>query len=262
MSKSSLLDMLDQVRPELEPLDPHYMAQQAELEQNRYLTLLVANLLEERTISEAQSRLLDMLLTSMAVKHPVNFYLKQAAALNRDELKETIIFLKKDEQASNSYIFDLMILLRVNGALTTQRCDELLKQFTILAISNIRSQRLMYWFESLIMGLDDLKGDDIADDFIVMDKIVEEIFGSFYFRGQTSFKVGDLTQDFICIKYSSTHYGSRTREVKVPAGRVTQICSNAVQRNEGGIPAIRIIPFPMGLNAWWSMISPVNNNRE
>lgn len=262
MSKSSLLDMLDQIRPELEPIDPHYMSQQAELEQNRYLTLLVTNLLEEGAISEVQSRLLDMLLTSMAVKNPVDFYLKQAAALNRDELKETIIFLKKDEQASNSYLFDLMILLRVNGALTTQRFDVLLKQFIILGISDIRSQRLMYWFEYLMMGLDDLKIDDMAEDFIVMDKIAEEIFGAFYFREQTSFKVGDLTRNYICIRYSSTHYGSMTREVEVPAGRVTQICSSTVQRSEGGIPAIRIIPFPTGLNAWWSMIGQVNNNGE
>ncbi|MFM5346430.1 hypothetical protein ACEUBQ_17415 [Aeromonas veronii] len=37
MSKPSLFDMLDQVRPDLEPLAPHFMADKELVEKERYL---------------------------------------------------------------------------------------------------------------------------------------------------------------------------------------------------------------------------------
>ncbi|MGU5772347.1 hypothetical protein, partial [Aeromonas allosaccharophila] len=89
MSKPSLFDMLDQVRPDLEPLAPHFMTDKELVEKERYLTLLAANLLEEGGLTEPQARLFEMLLRSIrdsAANLGINCFIQNTKKLKQPSL--------------------------------------------------------------------------------------------------------------------------------------------------------------------------------
>lgn len=129
LMRTQHMPRMAQIRPELEPLASHYLTGQENMVQNSYLTLLAANILELGGSSEVQIRLFEMSLASMKAECSVSFYLQQATALDKVELKEMIVFMKKDEEVINSYLFDLIILMRINGALSAPDVQRLSPTF-------------------------------------------------------------------------------------------------------------------------------------
>lgn len=270
MRKKSLLDLLDQIRPELEPLDAHYMANKELVTKDRYLTLLAANLLDDGGLNETQSRLFDMLVASMAVKQSSVFYLQQAASLDSVELKETITFLKKDEQAGNAYLFDWMVLLRVKGILEKQKVEAFTQQLPMLSVSNERIHKIILWCMTILTGhVDESKDEiriDITGDFIETCEIFspESRHSSVY---GIPYQVGDICQQdsfVICIVYDC--YDTDYYRVSHPAGMVVDTYNIAVHNShrylnvdgKDKLITMSIIPFLSEFKAWWPMLKPSN----
>ncbi|MFM1681595.1 MULTISPECIES: hypothetical protein [Aeromonas] len=164
MSKPSLLDMLDQVRPDLEPLAPHFMADKELVEKERYLTLLAANLLEEGGLTEPQVRLFEMLLRSMKIERPLAFHLQQVAKLDKKELFETLSVLKGNSSKAHSFTFDLMMLLRISGTLSKDGFNRLQQQVALLLNNNDSIRRLSFLCLKLLNGGIGLEAEEFADD--------------------------------------------------------------------------------------------------
>lgn len=227
MRNKSLLDLLDQIRPELEPLDAHYMANKEPATKDRYLTLLAANLLDDDGLSEAQSRLFDMLLASMVVKHSSVFYLQQAASLDSVELKEIITFLKKDEQAGNAYLFDWMVLLRVKGIFDSHNVERFTQQLSMLLVNSERIQRIIFWCMTMLTGhAGDSKGEikvDITGDFIYEGHVTspESHHSSI---SSIPYLVGDICQeDNFVIHHKINDFYYEYHRISHPAGVVVDM---------------------------------------
>lgn len=270
MRKTPLLDLLDQIRPELEPLDAHYMTNKEPVTKDRYLTLLAANFLDDGGLNEAQSRLFDMLLASMAVKQSSVFYLQQAASLDSVELKEIITFLKKDEQAGNAYLFDWMVLLRVKGILDKQKVEAFTQQLPMLSVSNERIQKIIFWCMTMLTGnADASKRDisvDITGDFVETHPTItpENRHGS---TCNIPYSIGDICQKnkfVIYHRYDDLNYAYY--RVLHPAGMVVNTCNIADKNshkhlNVNGrykLITMSMIPFLNGLGAWWPMLKLSN----
>jgi len=276
MRKKPLLDLLDQIRPELEPLDAHYMASKEPVTKDRYLTLLAANLLDDGGLNEAQSRLFEMLLASMAVKQTSVFYLQQAAFLDSEELKETITFLKNDEHAVNAYLFDWMVLLRVKGILNRQRIEVLTQLLSILLVNNKRIQEIIFWCMTMLTGHADESKDeikvDIAGDFIETypTHSPESRHSSTY---SIPYLVGDICQKNIFVIYHQHNkFNYVYHRVSHPAGMVVDrynIVDKAAHKylsvdGKSKLITMSMIPFPSEFKAWWPMLKQSNkkgNNR-
>ena len=68
ISSASLLQKLDQIKPDLKPLPTHYIASQDQHTRELYATMLAAVMLAKGQVTEPETRLFGMLLQSMNIK--------------------------------------------------------------------------------------------------------------------------------------------------------------------------------------------------
>jgi hypothetical protein len=261
MNKTPLLVMLDKIRPELEPLASHYLIEQENIAKNRYLTLLAANMLELGGPSEVQIRLFEMLLVSMKAEFPANFYLQQATSLDSSELKEIISFMKIDEGVSNAYLFDLIVLMRISCALSEQDVQRLSQQFSILSVNELRARRIIFWALKMMMGETTFDEDEMADD------IIPNVIVGYDYRIGSVNKFPNIVGCVINSGVISvSHTGSAAtvyNQVSFPACLITRVYNGFGNYeiwcvNEGmKSPAIRVIAYLKGLNAWWPMFESI-----
>lgn len=109
MSQHKLLQLIDQVKPNLQPLNTHYMAQFSVAERQDYATMLAAVITGTGTVTEAQSRLFGMLLTAMELENEVANYYQLAQELNSGFIERYVLENKRTNKA-NVLLFDSSIL--------------------------------------------------------------------------------------------------------------------------------------------------------
>ncbi|PTB31070.1 hypothetical protein, partial [Photobacterium phosphoreum] len=143
MNQHKLLQLIDQAKPNLLPLNTHYMAQFFVAERQDYATMLAAVITGTGTVTEAQSRLFGMLLSSMELDNDVASYYKSAQELNSGFI-EKYISNNNRKNVFNSLLFDMNILL-----LLTQECNaELLSSLSLLF--KVDANPHSYYINSLI----------------------------------------------------------------------------------------------------------------
>lgn len=153
---SQLSKLMDQVRPELEPLAAHTLTKKELVVKERYLVLLLASLLEHGALTEPQSRLLEMLLASVQGVQSLVFYTQQAAELDKHALRASLEMLKKDKALSNALIFDLLVVLRTAGALADAQMHQLNQLAMLLNMGNEEIYKLVYFCMLLLNGKVDM----------------------------------------------------------------------------------------------------------
>ena len=264
MSKPSLFDMLDQVRPDLEPLAPHFMADKELVEKERYLTLLAANLLEEGGLTEPQVRLFEMLLRSMKIERPLAFYLQQVAKLDKKELFETLSVLKGNFSKAHSFMFDLMILLRISGALSKNGLNRLQQQAALLLNNNDSIRRLSFLCLKLLNDGTGLDAEEFADDVRIAR--YERAIGkrptwlvSYDIFPKMPYSPGEFVGPKSIVVY--TKEIDAYRQLLFPRCIVLSICAQdedwrgyawGAVFDQRGLPpvAAKVITIPDGLNSW------------
>ena len=113
---SRILELLDQAKPELNPLAPHYIAKFESDKKKNYLTLLVAVLLEANNgqLNEPQIRLLTMLMTAMKAEIALGTLYEYAQQLDKESLIEIICQLRGNTEAE-SWFGDVCLLLALSN---------------------------------------------------------------------------------------------------------------------------------------------------
>lgn len=268
---NKLLQMLDRVRPEIDPLDEHYLSNETPLARDRYLTLLAANLLEVGALSEARSRLFDMLITSMETDHSASFYMQQANALEHNELKEILLYLREDKERTKAYLFDLLVLLRIDSPLSCAEITLIEQQFTVLLVTEREAKNLVFWFDYLTQGkplsiyetnvdLHEiiyaecvLKSDrDILSNFNCISSSLKP--GKIY--NENEFYTGGSISSYFSDAGISYNYYYCVNKVRFPRGLLVSIYapiknfSSKLWSFGGKAPALCMIPYPNGLSTW------------
>jgi len=149
---STLSQLMDQVRPELDPLAAHFLADKDLVVKERYLALLLATALEHNPLTELQVRLMEMLLPSVQGVQSLEFYLQEAAKLDKKALLATLMMFQKNKALASALLFDLLVLLRVAG-IPSDAQTRLLSQLTLLLnITDDEASRLIYCCLRLLNG--------------------------------------------------------------------------------------------------------------
>lgn len=243
MSITPLRDLIDQARPELEPLNPHYMAVREPIAKDRYLTLLAASLLEEGGLSEAQSRVFGMLAAAMAVNKPFSFFVQQVEKLDKTELKEIVEQLTLDDKACNAYIFDLMVLLRIDCALSNKQVWKLSQQSSLLFVSNERMQRIVFWCMLMLTGnMGFIKEHDLS-----IKVVADRIKSGFVSEVKKYNAIENIPYAIADIRRASEFYISYNCEDNNPHGSGLLSVSIASIASISGKKVISKVSHPMGI---------------
>ena len=130
----NLLEKLDAIMPELQPLAPHCMAS-ADLHSREHYAMLLAALLQTgNTVSEAQSRVFSMLLASMQLPGTPAKYLQWAANVEQAVLKEALLVCQANQDCAAALLLDATILMRLTGRLNKEQQQTLSSTFNLLRV--------------------------------------------------------------------------------------------------------------------------------
>ncbi|WP_318498001.1 hypothetical protein [Photobacterium leiognathi] len=133
MSQHKLLQLIDQTKPNLQPLNTHYMAQFSIAERQDYAIMLAAVITGTGTVTEAQSRLFGMLLSSMELDNDVASYYKLAQDIDVNYLNE-IINNFSNGFVGKSLVFDVLVI----SSLTNNNLNKLLSEIVmVLNVNNL-----------------------------------------------------------------------------------------------------------------------------
>lgn len=110
---SKILQTLDRLKPELQPLPAHFAATQDTHTREQYATVLAAVLLAKGQIHESESRLFGMLTSSLGLEGSSAKYFSQANELDGDSLRNFFRTINSDDLKS-AFLTDALILSRVH----------------------------------------------------------------------------------------------------------------------------------------------------
>lgn len=170
---SQLPELLDQVRPELEPLAPHYLADKERVVKERYIVLMLASLLDGHAIMEPQTRLLEMLLASIGGVQTLVFYIQKVAKLDKQELAATLEMIRTDTAAASVFIFDLMVVMRIGGIPTEKQFYQITQ--LALLLNTTETQKVIKYYVFILGEYTIIKESDIIKKIHAQDFDTPEI---------------------------------------------------------------------------------------
>lgn len=267
--------LVSAARVQLEPLDAHFIAGSDAALQDDYLTLLAALLLEKGALTEAQLRLMMMLIAVIQPVFPLAHYLQQSAKLDSEGLARIVRNLGQTKQAALALLFDFAVLQRITGPLAAQQVERLGWLAKICGLGDKQILLINFWslrllgiktsveaFSGAVTVVKTARVDYLSQlDKQLQDKIIRDNLpqinqfvdkGSYVFKrknasfGSTGFKI----PGYMLFRFAL-----------VPShGQVTRIVmdANKSANNEygkNGEPLFEIIPLPPAFNAWHSFLT-------
>lgn len=271
--------LVSAARVELEPLDAHFIADHDAAMKDDYLTLLAALLLEKGALSEAQVRLIMMLIAAIRPAFPLAHYLQQSAKLDSEGLARIVRNLGQNK-AAQALLFDFAVLQRIVGPLEPQQVERLGWLAKICGLTDKQIQLINFWslrllgiktpietFSSVVTVVKTAEVENLfKEDMQFKDKIVRNGMpqinqvvkkGSYVFKQKSS--------------PSGSYWGfcagmTLCRFALVPAnGLVTRIVMDASkdandEYGKNGEPLFEIIPLPSAFNAWQSFLKGTHHD--
>ncbi|MBM6635303.1 hypothetical protein JTF12_13300 [Leclercia adecarboxylata] len=267
--------LVSAARVQLEPLDAHFIAGSDAALQDDYLTLLAALLLEKGALTEAQLRLMMMLIAVIQPVFPLAHYLQQSAKLDSEGLARIVRNLGQTKQAAQALLFDFAVLQRITGPLAAQQVERLGWLAKICGLGDKQILLINFWSLRLLgiktsveafsgavtvvktANVDHLfkenmqfKDKSVCNGMPQINQIVKK--GSYVFK-QNSSPSGSfwgLVSDITLCRFAL-----------VPAnGLVTRVIMDATKNandeyGKNGEPLFEIIPLPPAFNAWRSFLT-------
>ncbi len=266
--------LVSAARVQLEPLDAHFIAGSDAALQDDYLTLLAALLLEKGALTEAQLRLMMMLIAVIQPAFPLAHYLQQSAKLDSEGLARIVRNLGQTKQAAQALLFDFAVLQRITGPLAAQQVERLGWLAKICRLEDKQILLINFWslrllgiktsveafsgavtvvktarVERLLSSDTQLKEKITRNDLPQQNQFIEQ--GSYVFKSNNS----------PLMAYNPFFGYSLYRFAIVPAkGLVIRVIMDATKNanneyGKNGEPLFEIIPLPPAFNAWHSFLT-------
>lgn len=122
VNTSKLIQALDRLKPELQPLPAHYAATHDAHTREIYATVLAAVLMAKGEVKESESRLFNMLLQSLGLGGQAAKFLNQASELDADGLRNFFRTITTDDLKS-AFLVDTLILSRIDSPMGDSQCQ-------------------------------------------------------------------------------------------------------------------------------------------
>ena len=146
-----LLSDLDALKLERLPLPMHFVSQCDEHGRETYATLLAALLLANGAVSENQSRLFKMLLSSLQLGQIQARLYEQAQALNQDKLRE-FFRVVDNHRLAHSFFMDALVLCRLDHPLVEAQ-HQILSELVDLLYLPEKDVPLIANLAAVVLGL-------------------------------------------------------------------------------------------------------------
>lgn len=263
--------LVSAARVHLEPLDAHFIAGSDAALKDDYLTLLAALLLENGALTEAQLRLMMMLIAAIQPAFPLAHYLQQSAKLDGEGLARIVRHLGQTKQAAQALLYDFAALQRITGPLAPQQVERLGWLAKICGLKDKEILLINFWilrllgvktsaeaFSGAVTVVKTARVDYFdKEELQSTDKIVRNgmpQINQFVEKGRYIFKQHHSSTDFL--------FGmTLCRLGLLPAkGLVTRIIMDANKNankeyGKNGEPLFEILPLPPAFNAWHSFLT-------
>ena len=146
-----LLSDLDALKLERLPLPLHFASQCDEHGRETYATLLAALLLANGAVSENQSRLFKMLLSSLQLGQIQARLYEQAQSLNQDKLRE-FFRVVDNHRLAHSFFMDALVLCRLDHSLVEAQ-HQILSELVDLLYLPEKDVPLIANLAAVVLGL-------------------------------------------------------------------------------------------------------------
>jgi len=271
--------LVSAARVELEPLDAHFIADHDAAMKDDYLTLLAALLLEKGALSEAQVRLIMMLIAAIRPAFPLAHYLQQSAKLDSEGLARIVRHLGQNK-AAQALLFDFAVLQRIVGPLEPQQVERLGWLAKICGLTDKQIQLINFWslrllgiktpvetFSSVVTVVKTARVESLLDsDGQLKNKVIRNELpqiNQFVKKGSYVFKKSSAASGGI---WRIASLSTLCRFALVPAnGLVTRVIMDATKsaNNEygkKGEPLFLMIILPPAFNAWHSFLKGTHHD--
>jgi hypothetical protein len=272
--------LVSAARVQLEPLDAHFIAGSDAALKDDYLTLLAALLLENGALTEAQLRLMMMLIAAIQPAFPLAHYLQQSAKLDGEGLARIVRHLGQTKQAAQALLFDFAVLQRITGPLAPQQVERLGWLAKICGLTDKEILLINFWslrllgiktsveafsgavtvvktarVEQLFPSDTQLKGKIIRNGMPQKNQFVEQ--GSYVFK-RTSTASGSIINaflDYMLCRFALVQANGLVTRVVMDASKDTNS-----EYGKKGEPLFEIIPLPAAFNAWHSFLTGTHHD--
>lgn len=227
----NMIKLIDKIKAEKFPLHAHHGRKLDQHGRELYATLLATVVLNKGQISEIETRLLSMLLSSLGLQPNTAKYLNLVQQINLEKIQEFLNNVLDSEEMQMAFLMDALILSRIYKPLNDTQMELMAEFFDLFDIENDALNVLIYSVQ-VILGI---KKDDDACKFynqIKNNKIpLESAWYEFLeIALQSKFDEGvwfDLRTGLMwskdCIKNSSKTWGDKR---KMSWDKAKEVCSN------------------------------------
>ncbi|MFG0748284.1 hypothetical protein [Acinetobacter ursingii] len=144
MNLHNLLQNMDKVKLDQNPLPSHYICDLPDTEKDSYLSTLVASaILLDTNISENKNRLFNLFLEACHTKSNKGKLFDLAQKIDSDSIKNFIRFAS-EQSFKHSFFVDLIIFLRLDSQINQEQQDVLNQWVSLLDIDEEQVTACMY----------------------------------------------------------------------------------------------------------------------
>ncbi|MEG2464373.1 MAG: hypothetical protein RSA87_04255 [Malacoplasma sp.] len=144
MSLHNLLQNMDKVKLDQNPLPSHYICDLPETEKDNYLSTLVASaILLDTNLSENKNRLFNLFLEACHTKSNKGKLFDLAQKIDADTVKNFIRFAS-EQSFKHSFFVDLIVFLRLDSQINQEQQDALNQWVSLLDIDEEQVSACMY----------------------------------------------------------------------------------------------------------------------
>lgn len=149
LNNAKLWRDVDALKPEFFQLRTHALAQRDLHTREIYATVLAAILLVDGQVSENESRLFGMLVTSLQLGDIQGRLFQQASGLNKDGLREFFRMIG-EAKAESCFVLDAFILCRIDGNLSEQPAQLLAEFLEFFQLPDHELEVLIFWASKIL----------------------------------------------------------------------------------------------------------------
>lgn len=259
----SLLNTLNAVKSELNPLPKHYLVKQADVYlREQYATLLAGIMLDNGSVSQYQNDLFTLMLGALQLEAQPSQYLSASQQIDTAKIIELIKQL--DKSGHINLLFDAILLLRIDTPLTPDQVKLINALIDVFEIAESDVLITVFWANKAL-GIEASFDENQQDKLYQLTKLEEVSFrtdrGVEVLCNQDSFVT---TKDVIfkevveheLIKSASLLFGGRSSLIaetvklnsnSIDTGWIVKIDQKTTKDMKS---SYRILPLPSALTHW------------
>ncbi len=157
----NMIKLIDKIKTEVFPLHEHYASDLDQHSRELYVTILAGVVLNKGQISEVETRLFSMLLSSLKLESNTAKYLNLVQQVNLEQTREFFSGVLDSEEMQTVFLMDALILSRIDKPLNDTQM-ELIAELCDVVDLDEDVIKVAIQFAQIVLGMN---GNEISYEF-------------------------------------------------------------------------------------------------